>query len=58
MANQVGVVNTGHIQLRVSVHRREIGLIGLSVVIGENDAMFHFMLFPPELTFSPLGCWI
>jgi hypothetical protein len=52
MANQVGVVNTGHIQLRVSFHRRpeEIGLIGLSVAFGEYhpNAMFHFKLYPPE----------
>jgi hypothetical protein len=47
MANQVGVVDTGYVQVRVSYHHERERKIGLSVV-KPNDTMFHFMLFPPE----------
>jgi acetoin utilization deacetylase AcuC-like enzyme len=48
MANQVGVVDTGYVQVRVSCHRRpeEIGKIGLSVA--QPNATFHFKLYAPE----------
>jgi len=45
----IGMVNSGYIQVRVSL-RQPSSNIGLSVVFGqfENAAMFHFMLHPTE----------